>query len=77
MSWFTRKDKKIQESRKKDLPSDLWMKGTCCGEILYKPELEKANSICHHCNFHYPISNNKYLEIILDPEYEALFENIV
>ena len=77
MSWFTRKDKKIQESRKKDLPSDLWMKGTCCGEILYKPELEKANSICHHCNFHYPISNNKYLEIILDPEYESLFENIV
>ena len=77
MSWFTRKDKKIQESSKKDLPSDLWMKGTCCGEILYKPELEKANSICHHCNFHYPISNNKYLEIILDPEYKALFENIV
>ena len=78
MSWFKRKDKKIEEStNKKDLPSDLWIKGTCCGEILYKPELEKANSICHHCNFHYPISNDRYLKIILDSNYNELFDNIV
>ena len=78
MSWFKRKDKKIEEStNKKDLPSDLWIKGTCCGEILYKPELEKANSICHHCNFHYPISGDKYLKIILDSDYKELFQNIV
>ena len=78
MSWFKRKDKKIEEStNKKDLPSDLWIKGTCCGEILYKPELEKANSICHHCNFHYPISSDRYLKIILDSDYKKLFDNIV
>ena len=78
MSWFKRKDKKIEEStNKKDLPSDLWIKGTCCGEILYKPELEKANSICHHCNFHYPISSDRYLKIILDSDYKELFDNIV
>ena len=78
MSWFKRKDKKIEEStNKKDLPSDLWIKGACCGEILYKPELEKANSICHHCNFHYPISSDKYLKIILDSDYRELFDNII
>ena len=78
MSWFKRKDKKIEEStNKKDLPSDLWIKGTCCGEILYKPELEKANSICHHCNFQYPISSDKYLKIILDSDYRELFDNII
>ena len=78
MSWFKRKDKIIEEStNKKDLPSDLWIKGTCCGEILYKPELEKANSICHHCNFHYPISSDRYLKIILDSDYKELFDNIV
>ena len=78
MSWFKRKDKKIEEStNKKDLPSDLWIKGTCCGEILYKQELEKANSICHHCNFHYPISSDKYLKIILDSDYRELFDNII
>ena len=48
MNWFTRKDKNIQDSAKKELPSDLWKKCNC-GEILYSPELESANFICHHC----------------------------
>ena len=65
MNWFTRKDKNIQDSNKKELPSDLWKKCNC-GEILYSPELESANFICHHCNFHFPISSQKYIDIILD-----------
>ena len=76
MNWFTRKDKNIQNSAKKELPSDLWKKCNC-GEILYSPELESANFICHHCSFHFPISSQKYIDIILDDEYEVLFENIV
>ena len=65
MSWFTRKDKNIKDSTKKELPSDLWTKCNC-GEILYSPELESANFICHHCSFHFPISSEKYINIILD-----------
>ena len=76
MSWFTRKDKNIKDSKKKELPSDLWTKCNC-GEILYSPELESANFICHHCSFHFPISSEKYINIILDNDYEILFENIV
>ena len=67
MSWFTRKDKNIKDSKKKELPSDLWTKCNC-GEILYSPELESANFICHHCSFHFPISSEKYINIILDDE---------
>ena len=76
MSWFTRKDKNIQDSNKKELPDDLWKKCSC-GEILYIPELESANFICHHCSFHFPISSKKYLDIMLDKERKNLFENIV
>ena len=76
MSWFTRKDKNIQSPEKKELPSDLWKKCNC-GEILYSPELESANFICHHCSFHFPISSQQYLDIMLDKEREHLFENIV
>ena len=76
MNWFTRKDKNIQDSNKKELPNDLWKKCNC-GEILYIPELETANSICHHCSFHFPISSQQYLDIMLDKEREHLFENIV
>jgi acetyl-CoA carboxylase carboxyl transferase subunit beta len=76
MSWFTRKDKNIQSSEKKELPNDLWKKCSC-GEILYSPELESANFICHHCHFHFPISSSKYIDIILDENFEVLFDNIL
>ena len=75
MSWFTRKKQNIDQNTKKDLPSDLWRKCSC-GEILYNPELEASFSICHHCNFHFPITSKKYQEIILDEQAEILFSNI-
>ena len=70
MNWFTRKKQNIEQNTKKDLPSDLWRKCSC-EEILYNPELEASFSICHHCNFHFPISSKKYQEIILDGEAEV------
>ena len=76
MSWFTRKKKNINKNPKKDLPSDLWIKCPNCGEILYIPELEANNSICHHCNFHFPITSDKYQEIILDEKSDSLFSEI-
>ena len=41
MDWFKRKDKKIKEKNKKAIPDGLWEKCPSCGEILFKPELEK------------------------------------
>ncbi|MFL3058064.1 MAG: acetyl-CoA carboxylase, carboxyltransferase subunit beta [Candidatus Neomarinimicrobiota bacterium] len=76
MSWFTRKKKNINKNPKKDLPSDLWIKCPNCGEILYIPELEANNFICHHCNFHFPITSDKYQEILLDEKSDSLFSNI-
>ena len=76
MSWFTRKKQNINKNPKKDLPSDLWIKCPNCGEILYKPELEANNFICHHCNFHFPITSKQYQDIILDEKTESLFSEI-
>ena len=76
MSWFTRKKQKINKNQKKDLPSDLWIKCPCEKEILYNPELKANNSICHHCNFHLPITSEEYQEIILDLKVEALFSEV-
>ena len=76
MSWFTRKKQNINQNPKKDLPSDLWIKCPNCGEILYIPELEANNSICHHCNFHFPITSERYKEIILDEKSDSIFSEI-
>ena len=68
MAWFKRKDKKLKFSEKKDIPDGLWDKCPSCNEIIYKPELEKKLSVCHHCNHHFRISHNVYLKIILDQD---------
>ena len=77
MSWFNRKDKKISENKKKNIPSGLWIKCPTCSEIKYKPELEKNCSVCIGCNHHFRISPNTYRDIILDyNSFSQLFKNV-
>ena len=68
MAWFKRKDKNLKDSEKKAIPDGLWDKCPSCNEIIYRPELEKKLSVCHHCNHHFRISHNVYLKIILDQD---------
>ena len=77
MAWFKRKNKKIKISEKKAIPDGLWEKCPNCNEIIYKPEIEKRLSICHHCNYHFRISHNKYVDILLDDGTSKMyFENL-
>jgi len=66
MSWFQRKNKKVQNGEKKSPPDGLWDKCPSCNEILYRPEIEKNLSVCHHCQHHFRMSDNIYLELLLD-----------
>ena len=77
MSWFKRKDKKIKDSEKKSIPDGLWDKCPSCNEILYRPELEKNLSVCHHCNHHFRVTPQVYVDLLLDSESEIhLFQNL-
>jgi len=77
MSWFKRKDKKIKDSEKKSIPDGLWDKCPSCNEILYRPELEKNLSVCHHCNHHFRVTPQLYVDLLLDSESEThLFQNL-
>lgn len=66
MAWFKRKDDNIKDVQKKSIPDDLWLKCPSCSEILYKPELSKNNSVCHHCSHHFRIKPIDYVKLILD-----------
>ncbi len=48
------------------MPDGLWIKCPNCREILYKPELDKAFSVCRHCNHHFRVSPQIYLDLLLD-----------
>lgn len=66
MPWFKRKFEKIRETEKKDIPGGLWVKCPSCAEILYKPELDKAYSVCHHCGHHFRVEPQLYVQLLLD-----------
>ena len=66
MAWFKRKEKNLKDSEKKAIPDGLWDKCPSCDEIIYRPELEKKLSVCHHCNHHFRVSPELYVELLLD-----------
>ncbi len=66
MAWFKRKEKKIKEVEKKSIPDGLWDKCPSCNEIIYRPEIEKNLSVCHHCDHHFRVTSKLYVDLILD-----------
>ena len=66
MAWFKRKEKKIKELNKKSIPDGLWNKCPSCKEIIYKPEIEKNLSVCHHCDHHFRVHPSVYLDLLID-----------
>ena len=77
MVWFRRKEENLKESEKKDIPSGLWDKCSSCNEILYKIELDKRHSVCHHCNHHFRVSPDVYLDLIFEEgQYTELFKDL-
>jgi len=77
MAWFKRKEKKLKNPIKKSIPDGLWGKCPSCGEIIYKPELEKNLSVCHHCNHHFRVPPEIYKNLLIDEGSDKrCFENI-
>ena len=66
MAWFKRKEKKLKDPEKKSIPDGLWDKCPSCNEIIYRPEIEKKLSVCHHCNHHFRILPDSYVSLLLD-----------
>lgn len=79
MPWFkkTKQPKPVREERpKSSVPEGLWIKCTSCKEIVYSRELERTGQICPKCGFHFRISAQARIELLLDPGYEELFRGI-
>ncbi len=66
MAWFTRKDQNIQERNQREMPDGLWTKCPKCSEVIYKKQLEENLFTCTNCGYHFRISSNEYIRIILD-----------
>ncbi len=66
MTWF-RKDKSgLTRQEKKNIPEGLWTKCSSCGEVVYSRKMEEMLWVCPSCDFHFRISSQKYIELLLD-----------
>lgn len=66
MAWF-RKDKSgLEPQEKKNIPEGLWTKCNSCGEIVYGKKMEQLLWVCPNCDFHFRISSQKYINLLLD-----------
>jgi acetyl-CoA carboxylase carboxyl transferase subunit beta len=66
MEWF-RKDKSgLQAQEKKNIPEGLWTKCPSCGEIVYSKKMEELLWVCPACSYHFRISSQKYIGLLLD-----------
>jgi len=68
MAWFRKPKQPLKSSDKRDLPSDVFEKCKGCGDIVYRERLAQNAHVCPHCGFHFRISPDQYLELLLDPE---------
>ena len=65
MAWF-KKTKDLKTDKKVKIPEGLWVKCDGCKEIVYKKEIEKNLKICPKCNYHFRISAQERLKLLID-----------
>lgn len=77
MDWFNKKKKGIASTEKKVMPDGLWVKCDQCGEIIYRPELQKRMFVCHKCNYHFRVTSKEFSEYYFDKDsFQELDQNI-
>ncbi len=61
--------------RKKEMPEGLWTKCPQCNQPIYKKVLEENLKVCPKCSYHFTMTAQERLEIIVDKdsfkEYDA------
>ncbi|RMG66554.1 MAG: acetyl-CoA carboxylase carboxyltransferase subunit beta [Nitrospirae bacterium] len=65
MAWFKKTNSKNSEKRVK-IPEGLWVKCLNCKEIIYKKEVDRNLQVCPKCRYHFRISANERLKLLID-----------
>jgi acetyl-CoA carboxylase carboxyl transferase subunit beta len=66
MPLFGRRRKATVKVRKRDIPNGLWLKCPSCSEIIYKRELEKALGICPKCDYHFQLTRQDRMNLLIE-----------
>ena len=66
MAWFRKAKSGPAPQEKRNIPEGLWTKCPSCGEIVYSKKMEELLWVCPNCRYHFRISTQKYINLLLD-----------
>lgn len=66
MAWFRKAKSGPAPQEKRNIPEGLWTKCPSCGEIVYSKKMEGLLWVCPNCRYHFRISTQKYINLLLD-----------
>jgi acetyl-CoA carboxylase carboxyl transferase subunit beta len=68
MAWFKKSESAgSDESRQRAKGSEgLWLKCNHCREIIYRKEVDRNNKVCPKCDYHFPISVQERIALLVD-----------
>ena len=68
MAWLQKDKKAVEEDPEKRPKSSegLWVKCNHCREIIYRKELERNLRVCPKCDYHFPITVEERIGLVLD-----------
>lgn len=77
MGLFSREKPKIKITTSKKDGFSGWLKCTHCSELIHADELERNTNCCPKCTYHYRLSVEQRLKLLVEPEsFEAMFMDI-
>ena len=82
MSWFSRKNPKLEEQtndeEKRVKTEGIFVKCPECDSALYKRELRESFQVCTHCAYHFRLPARERLDTLFDDgNYEKLDEEVM
>jgi len=68
---------KVTVTKKRDIPSGLWVKCEGCGELVYRKKLEENLRVCPKCNFHFILGARERIALLADEgTFKEFYENM-
>ena len=68
MGWFKKAPPKGSDKGKLNIVEGMWVKCPFCRGIVYQKEVDKNFKLCPKCEYHFPLSVNERIELLLDPD---------
>jgi len=76
--WFRRSSKNITTFNKRDTEEGAWIKCPSCRIVIYKDVLKDNYFVCHECNYHFRVSSEEYIKLLVDDnKFTEFGENII